>query len=247
MEDMRKLVLFERSLGRYHLAGAICSYGDVIDFVDGSKQGIVLIDTCGHEKESGENMAAFLQEQISQGWGNGTDAREDLITLGKKLDSFRQPGEEFGRGEEKWYDLVSGLYVQFNDDDVSLSMGSGLGRTLIFKANSLEKILMLNGPIDHPKFEERSVPAYFFSLGQEEVLFLHSDGLIGNMAKSFYYKYGQNRDGEYCKDLIIKTIKKLCNQSVQEIRENLVSKYNHLFLPLTSRFDDVTFAVVKRK
>ncbi|MDP3734505.1 MAG: hypothetical protein Q8R37_04710 [Nanoarchaeota archaeon] len=59
--DERQLVTFDRRLGQYDVAVALCSYCDVLDFVvDEKKQGIVLIDTCGHSKEFGQQMAAFF-------------------------------------------------------------------------------------------------------------------------------------------------------------------------------------------
>ena len=91
IKDERELKLFEKELENYELAGAICSYGDVIDFVEGEKSGIVIIDTCGHRKDSGEKMAAFLQQEISQGWGITGDARSELSKLGEKLAAKRDP------------------------------------------------------------------------------------------------------------------------------------------------------------
>jgi len=120
---------------------------------------------------------------------------------------------------------------------------------LIFREKSLEQILMINGTIDDPNFEKRSSKkaAYIFSLCCEEVLFLHSDGLIGNIAKSFYYNHGQNRDEEYCYNLIIEMIRKHQTKYVSEIRDHLITNYQHLFLPSSlRRDDDVTFAVVKK-
>lgn len=132
--DARELKRFDINLGSYSVAGLIFSYGDVIDFVDDLKQGVVLVDTCGHHEEVGKTMAAFLRKEIQNNWGITGDAADNLETLGRKLAALRDPTIPFWKSDE-WFDMVSALYAQFDGDNISLSMGGGLGETLILRNN----------------------------------------------------------------------------------------------------------------
>ena len=59
-----QLIIFERNLGIYSIAGAICSYGDAIDFIDGERQGIIIADTCGHVKEFGDEVKKYIPDSV---------------------------------------------------------------------------------------------------------------------------------------------------------------------------------------
>lgn len=258
MEDKRELKLFEKVLGNYETAVAIYSSGDVIDFVDSKKQGIVLIDTCGSLKEFGDKMAEFLREEISEGWGVSGDARDELLVLKRKLTAKRDPKLNSLHGasaylyNEEWHGYVSGLYLQFDEETVSLSTAGGVGRTLILRANdNLEKILMEDGVLDG-KFSERAEPAYNFELRERDVILLNSDGLIGNILISTYHdiKMGKIKGpkdlSEYSEMLVVDCLKRNQDKRPYEIRDALVSELSKHFIPHKRHCDDVTFAVVKK-
>src|SRR3989344_4743431 len=183
--DKRELKKFEKELGLYYIAGAICSYGDVIDFVEDSKYGVVLVDTCGHDEAVGKNMAAFLSKEINSGWGVAGDAADNLEELGRKLAALRDPTIHYWKSDE-WFKMVSALYIQFDKENISLSMGGGMGETVILRNNGiLERILMKGGTIDL-KYLEGHDSTYFTSLAKDEVILLQTDGLLGNINKNVY-------------------------------------------------------------
>ncbi len=251
-QDTRKLINFKRILGHYCIAGAICSYGDVIDFVDGEKQGIFIADTCGHREESGIEMSKFIKRKIKSGWGIKGDAEQNLYSLGKELASLRDPNIRPIYSDE-WFDFVSASYTQFDRENISLAMGGGLGHTLIFrKDGSLERILMAGGTIDdNDHYLKKHEPAYNTKLKKDEILFLQSDGMH-NMAKALHF---DSLDGKidldtrntvwYADTLLYNVINKNFYEPAVIIRDAIVSELSKYFLPRTSRDDDVTFVVVK--
>ena len=195
LTDTRKLKRFDINLGSYSIAGLIFSYGDVIDFVDDLKQGVVLVDTCGHDEKAGKNMAAFLRTEIQNNWGITGDAAENLELLGRKLAAFRDPTIPYWKSEE-WFDMVSALYAQFDGDNISLSMGGGLGETLILRNDGpLESILMKGGTIDLHYLENHE-PAYCTNLARNEVMLLQSDGLLNNIKKNVYRSFPESKTKE---------------------------------------------------
>jgi len=255
MGNTRKLKLFEEVLGNYEVSGVIYSGDDVIDFVDSKKQGIVLIDICGPIKGSGERMTEFLREEILKGWGVSGDAKDELLVLGRKLAAKRDPelNSLYNVDGDEWHDFVSGLYLQFNGETISLSTAGGLGRTLILRADGdLEKILMKGGTLDGP-FLKRAEPAYNFELKEGEVILLNSDGLIGNILFSVCrdVKMGKIEDPKdlsgYSEGLVVDCLKRHQDKQPYEIRDALVSELSKRFIPHKRHCDDVTFAVVKKR
>ena len=252
--DKRELKKFERELCLYSTAGAIYSYGDVIDFVEDSKDGIVLVDTCGHDEAVGKNMTAFLRTEINGGWGVAGDAADNLEELGRKLAELRDPTIPYWLSEQ-WFDMVSALYVQFDKENISLAMGGGLGETLILRNDgSLERILMKGGTIDL-KYLSGHDPTYCTTLAKDEVILLQSDGLAGNINKSIYLLFPEPKRREinyeafidYTRECLVNTIKENAHEPVETIRDMIIKRFSPYFLPQSSRDDDVTFAVIKRK
>ena len=252
--DNRTITKFERELGLYSVAGVICSYGDVIDFVEDSKCGIVLADTCGHDEAVGKKMAAFLRKEIKGGWGVAGDAADNLEKLGRKLAALRNPAIPYWKSDE-WFDMVSALYVQFDKENISLSMGGGLGETLILRNNgSLEGILMKGGTIDL-KYLEGHDPTYFTTLAKDELILLQSDGLLGNINKDIYFSFPHairkeiNYEAlvDHTRAWLVNTIAEKADDPVETIRDTIIEKFSPYFLPKSQRDDDVTFAVIKKK
>jgi len=252
--DKRELKKFERELGLYSVAGAICSYGDVIDFVEDSKSGIIIADTCGHLEEVGKEMAAFLKKEIDEGWGVAGDAADNLEELGRKLAALRDPVIPYLKSDE-WFDMISALYVQFDKEKISLSMGGGLGETIALRNDGrLERILMKGGTIDL-KYLEGHDPTYFTTLAKDEVMLLQTDGLAGNINKSIYLLFPEPKRREinyeafidYTRECLVNTIKENAHEPVETIRDMIIKRFSPYFLPQSSRDDDVTFAVIKRK
>ena|SRR3989338_8748067 len=254
--DKREIKKFEKELGLYSVAGAICSYGDVIDFVEDSKYGIVLADTCGHDEAVGKSMVAFLQKEIKDGWGVTGDAGGNLEKLGRTLASFRDPTIPYWQSDE-WFDMISALYVQFDRENISLSMGGGLGETLILRNNgSLERILMKGGTIDL-KFLEGHDPTYFTTLAKDEVMLLQTDGLLGNIQSNIYCSFSESKRKDinsnymdfidYIGAWLVNTIAERIYEPAETIRDAIVETFSAYFLPQSPRDDDVTFAVIKKQ
>src|SRR3989344_351558 len=252
--DKRELKKFERELGLYSVAGAICSYGDVIDFVEDSKSGIIIADTCGHLEEVGKEMAAFLKKEIDEGWGVAGDAADNLEELGRKLAALRDPVIPYLKSDE-WFDMISALYVQFDKEKISLSMGGGLGETIALRNDgSLERILMKGGTIDL-KYLEGHDPTYFTTLAKDEVMLLQTDGLAGNINKSIYLLFPEPKRREinyeafidYTRECLVNTIRENAHEPVETIRDMIIKRFSPYFLPKSLRDDDVTFAVIKKK
>ena len=253
LTDNRELKRFDLTLGNYSVSGAICSYGDVIDFVDDLKQGVVLVDTCGHHEEVGKNMAAFLRKEIKNNWGVAGDAADNLEKLGRKLAVMRDPTIPYYKSDE-WFDFVSAEYAQFDGDNISLSMGGGLGETLILRNNGqLESTLMYGGTIDLHYLEIHE-PAYATTLAKNEVMLLQSDGLLGNIEKNVYRSFPESKTKEmdygefirYMKGWLVSTIADKIQEPAGIIRERIIDQYSSYFLPKSLRDDDVTFAVIKK-
>src|SRR3989338_9166065 len=252
--DKRELKKFEKELGLYSVAGAICSYGDVIDFVQDLKQGIVLVDTCDHDEAVGKKMTAFLRKEIKEGWGVAGDAADNLEELGRKLAALRDPVIPYLKSDE-WFDMISALYVQFDKEKISLSMGGGLGETIALRNDgSLERILMKGGTIDL-KYLEGHDPTYFTTLAKDEVMLLQTDGLLGNIHKNIYFSFPEPKRREinyeafidYTRAWLVNTIAEKADDPVETIRDTIIEKFSPYFLPKSQRDDDVTFAVIKKK
>ncbi|MEK6969965.1 MAG: hypothetical protein AABW48_06060 [Nanoarchaeota archaeon] len=248
--DARRLIIFEKELGLYSAAGAICSYGDVIDFVEGEKQGVVIADTCGHLESCGQKMAQFLRQEIKTGWGIEGDAEQNLEKLGQKLFDLR--GGKNRPYSDEWYDWVSASYTQFSKEKISLAMGGGLGETLILREDcSLESIRMRGGVIDEDYLEGHD-PVYETTLQETEVMLLQSDGLLGNIYKNYWkHKLKDKNEFElkevigYNKGHLVSILAENRDCSPSVIRDALVSRLSQYFGPLFIRDDDVTFVVVK--
>src|SRR3989344_1010493 len=252
--DKRELKKFEKELGLYSVAGAICSYGDVIDFVQDLKQGIVLVDTCDHDEAVGKKMTAFLRKEIKEGWGVAGDAADNLEELGRKLAALRDPTIPYWKSDE-WFDMVSALYVQFDKESISLSMGGGLGETMILRNDGrLERILMKGGTVDL-KFLEGHDQTYFTTLAKDEVMLLHTDGLLGNINKDIYLSFPHairkeiNYESfvDHNREWLLNTIAEKNDEPTETIRDRIVEIFSAYFLPQSSRDDDLTFAVIKKK
>ncbi|MBI4147121.1 hypothetical protein HY494_00545 [Candidatus Woesearchaeota archaeon] len=254
LTDKRELKRFDLNLGNYSVSGAICSYGDVIDFVDDLKQGVVLVDTCGHHEEVGKNVAAFLRTEIKNNWGITGDATNNLENLGRKLAALRNPTIPYWKSDE-WFDMVSAEYAQFEGDNISLAMGGGLGETLILRNNGqLESILMYGGTIDLHYLENHE-PAYVTILAKNEVMLLQSDGLLDNIEKNVYRSFPESKRKEldygefirYMKGWLVSTIADKIQEPAGIIRERIIDQFSSYFLPKSLRDDDVTFAVIKKR
>ncbi|MCH8908520.1 MAG: hypothetical protein IH840_15645 [Candidatus Heimdallarchaeota archaeon] len=231
--------------------------GTVIDFVDTpEKQGIVIIDTCGHRKDHGDNMARFLRSEIENGWGINDNAREELSYLGKKLsDSGPDTHDKFS---DLWHDFVSGEYLQFDGDKIYLQMGGGLGSTMIFRNDGeLEDIMMKGGVIDRyfdnhsSRKQVEADPVYETNLKDNEMIFLQSDGLRNNTIQSIH-NYGEKGLEGFDEDLfhedsIADFLKEHVSKSSSEIRDVMLSELGRYFHPRDLGYDDVTFAVVKKR
>ncbi len=252
-EETRKLRTFEVQFDEYSVAGAIYSHGDVIDFVQGKKQGIVLVDTCGHIEEFGDSMAKFIRREIEGGWGIENDAEHNLANLGRKLGAMRAPGLD-SASSDQWYDWASGSYTQFDSKNISLAMGGGIGETLILRdSGRLEQIHLWGGTIDGPYHMGDKNPVHNTSLGKNDVLLLQSDGLMGNIGSAIYedvqegkIKFDTRHTVGYMYAFLWDIFGTNSQKSPEGIRDALVSGLGKYFIPRDFRDDDVTFAVVKR-
>jgi hypothetical protein len=246
MSDTRKLLTSELQIGNYSSASMIYSYGDVLDFVDGRKQGIVIVDTPGHVEEVGQQMLQFLRTEIANGWGVSGDALEELLKLGQKLAELHK-GTKYC---EHWADYSSASYTQIDGDRITLSMGGGLGETLIVRADRVERILMKGGTIDGP-FLDHYDPVYTTTLQTGETMLLCTDGFVGNMRKT-REKESKRQNIAYATTVaelntnIEQIIRDNSLNTAQETRDALIAQLGTYFLPRTERDDDVTIVVVKR-
>lgn len=247
--DTRKLELFQRRLGEYDIAGAIYSWGDVIGFVESyQKQGIMVIDTCGHFKDYGRDMADFLERKIQEGWGVERGSKEELELFGELLYQLRETDEFI----DAWYDYVSASYTQLAVEGISLSMGGGIGPMFHFKEDEIVEMITQGAPIDRICDPQRDLSTlkepYETQLGQNDVLFLTTDGLEGNMCYGYEDLADLQREDlwETIHKKVTDTISKEQGKSVTEIRDAIISQLGKYFLPRHVSADDVTFVVVKR-
>jgi hypothetical protein len=241
MEDKRELKTFERTLGDYEVAGAICSYGDVINFVDGDSNGIVLIDTMGHYEESGIKMGEFIRKQISEGWGH-KDPRENIFDL---RDALKLERESHG---ERWCTYVSGISLRL-DDFVSFSTAGEMGPIVCLVNRACDVWSEPYHRIDIMNEDRIDLLAY--KLKEQDLIFVQSDGLVDNLAYSLRNHDELDLERESLKALatekVVDLIKAFSHLPPSLIGEGLVNKYGDLFLPRDNYYDDVTFAIIKKK
>lgn len=201
MEDDRKLELFERKMGLHELAGAIQSWGDVVVFTQGPKNvrhGIIIADTPGNIKESGDAYKAFLEEQIADGWGR-MGVEEELHNLERRV---------WAKVEEKIANLTiedknERRYAIHNIEDTYAGTALGfaqfegrivhyLGMGLEFPWIILENLRPIELRSNHPRYDARDggfsyrIGRIFFELRKHDVFLLKSDGLISNLQYTFH-------------------------------------------------------------
>jgi len=242
--ENRKLVTFEKILGQYSIAGALCSNADVVDFVDDIKQGVLVIDTCGHNLEDGNEMRKFTRRMIEGGWGIEDNAEEELTKLGSELLSLRKPDDE-GFNDE-WYTCVAASYTQFDNDLVTIAMGGWLNNIYLLNSDETLTINHMDRVIDGD-YQEKHNPAYETRLSKDDILFLQTDGFLDNM-RSIISKEGMEWDvaSETADKLLIDMLKEYRTEPVNIIRDAFVSSLEKYFLPQNNRDDDATFVIVKQ-
>lgn len=250
-EETRKLYTFERRIGLYETAGAIASYGDVIDFVDGPRPGIAIVDTCGHEEELGRDMAAFLRREIVDGWAQEGTAEGALMDLGQKLKAMQDPNDERFMPDEFYY-YVSAQYCQFEGEDISVAIGGGIGPAVVFRPGQEPDEQHTQGGVIDETYLIKHRPPCRTVLAPGELLLLQSDGLIGNYFYSQCLKEEDKPRDERCADRecsvyeLYGLLQQHLDDSPVAIRDAFISQFGNEFLPRDRRFDDVTFVVVKR-
>ncbi len=252
LTETRKLVNLEKTLGQYSVAATLCSYGDVLDFVESENPGVVLVDTLGHSKSKGKAMQDFLQREIASGWGREGSAEEAFVNLSVKLASLRQ-GKKKGESEN-WYDSVSGLYCQLRPEAVYLVSAGVLGYSLWRKSDSKEyQSFPFNffGSLDDLSLGKNS-PMHEIVLGNDDVLFLSSDGLGHNLARSFSKEAWFSAFSLHSLQLANLAIQcQLDNfhdrDTAGDIRDCLNENLSRYFLPKGREYDDVTFVVIKKR
>jgi len=251
-EETRELVTFERNLGLYSAAGAICSHGDVIDFVDGEKQGIIIADTCGKRKDCGDRAGVFLREQIESGWGSSRDVKTEILDLGRRLmitgvgkpyldrETKLKVIREFSE-EERWWDAIEFCYAHIDKETISLA---GL-RYMIFREDrSVEEIDSFLSPY-HVNLVEKE-ETIKKKIHGKDILLITSDGLEWNMRLPYRGNLENLRKyHEKPREDIGKIIGENSHLQVDKIRDILVSELSDY---ITGKYfaDDVTFALVKR-
>lgn len=245
------------------------SHGDVVAFTEGVRPGIIIADTCGHRLERGQAYQKFLEEQITDGWGK-RQISDEMHDLERRIRA-KIKAEGSTKEADETYGWTALGFAQFEERIISYS-GTGLDFPLIIrKDGSIEEIrLML------PKFEReeslfRTRPAYDqFSLGENEVFLLKSDGLIDNIGRYFDARVreyankqglkhdetfrdhlppelGKALDRNYVKSRLVDTIRKHQAKPAADLREEIIAELGEYFFPATERHDDVTFAVVKQR
>jgi hypothetical protein len=238
MEDKRELKTFERTLGDYEVAGAICSYGDVIAFVDGDSNGIVLIDTMGHYEESGIKMGEFIRKQISEGWGH-KDPRENIFDL---RDVLKLERESHG---QRWSYCVSGMFLKL-ENLVSLSMGGDMGPTFYLTSRSCESWRKSYHRIDI--MNEDRINLLSCDLDHEGLLFIQTDGLLDNIGCSLRADEGLTLTAmESATQKLEAFLREHQACTPYMIRDGVLDAFSDLFLPRDNYYDDVTFAIIKKK
>lgn len=188
----RDLCLFERLLGMYTVAGAIYAVGDVIAFVDGPKQGILIADTCGHRKDFGDKMKEFLQQIITEGWGSSQNAKTEIIDLRKRLviAGTGKPDTEIDLPEDsEWWDFVEISYAQFADKKISLF---GLYFWICRSDGTIEYPKSVFGCFNH---QRRELPdPVLIGLDKGDTLLMASDGLDSNISRTLYHTHGKSHE-----------------------------------------------------
>ncbi len=232
---MREWIHFERKLGRYDLAGAQYSYGDVFSFVERAKKGIVLVDTCGHVPEKGKRMKQFLEN--IQRW-QGSNAAEDLQTLEQRLLQIKPEG---------WNEWVSALYVQMVNNEFSIAKAGGIPNPLILREDGSYKEILLppSKPFDH-EFPKIQREMYFNCLEKGNVLCLYSDGFLAPFFELTrrYSKKDWNRviheDMYQYLNLFVRPL----SRPLPEIR-NIIVEETKKGMRNNEREDDITLMLVK--
>jgi hypothetical protein len=240
-EDERKLFTFSKTLGDYEVGFSLYSYADVLGIVTGDKKGVLLVDTCGHRKDYGQNMMAFVRRQIIDGWGVKGDVREELLNFGKRLADVNGPAERC-EGDD-WCDGASGLYVQLGDK-VGFSSNGGMGKSIIFRKGD-EEYLPLKGTYldDIHQHKPEILPIYETELGLDDVLLLQSDGVDGNMIASIHYGHSNKSS----KTDFIDVISSARKYSPLEIVDYANHTLKHVLDNIDLRYDDMSFIIIKKK
>ena len=243
IKDERKLLVHQLELGDYDIAFSLYSFGDVIEFVQHPKQGVILIDTCGHQNDFGKQMQSFLKQQIKSGWGSKGDAREELTDLGRKLADVNGPAK-LCEGDD-WCDGASGLYVQLNKTNISFSSNGGMGQSFIFRNNKKECLDMYGTYLDDLHQHEKGalLPVYTSNLGLDDVLLLQSDGINGNMMASIHYGHSNESSRTDFIDTLMNVRKKEPFEIVNYANHALRNVIKNIDLC----YDDMSFVVIKKK
>ncbi|MBT4538660.1 SpoIIE family protein phosphatase [Candidatus Woesearchaeota archaeon] len=255
MKDERELILFERELGDYNIASAIWSYGDVIDFIDGERKGIVIADTTGHQRDFGDAMKGFLKREIASGWGSRFDARTEILDLGQRLsDEGSKHQKIFDENKLRclndWWNYAGINYAQL-EEKIYLS---GLYYLLVRRDGDIETP---NSSLFYHHYKNpggRSMAEIDFNQG--DVLLMTSDGLRDNICSTYrcLWQKAKSKMDSVNRELT-EVIRKNIDNDVVEIRDVLVKRFRQYFLSCefnqkiydSERYDDVTFALIKRR
>ena len=255
-EDKRELKTFERILGNYEVAGAICSYGDAIAFAEmDNRSWIIISDTVGHVEGQGKQMKEFLDKQIMEGWGAEFDTKEEIADLGRRLLIAGTGKPEIPDGLHfDWWDSPEFCYAHLLENEVSLG---GINFNLV-RNGKFEEIpyetsegIKMMSPLHFDDLENRS--PYNISLRTNDVLLMASDGLEDNISYTLRLQ-GEETSREIAKLKLIEVMTQCKGKKPDQIRDTLITELKDYFLPRAVgnyspteyEYDDVTFAVIKK-
>ena len=226
--DGRELIVNEFNFGDYEIAYALCSNGDVIEnFYDGNVLSILLADTMGHDKETGDSFKRYLDRVRKSGWGFG-DAESEISYLSK---NFPRGDSEFDTSE--WNPAGGFIRLEKGSDLVQI-VNAGIEKPLIF-CNGVLKTLDLRGSLEFYDKCERT-PSYNGNMNVGDVIVLQSDGIFDNLER--FSDVGR----EYYERIVKHNSKPL------DIVSRVVDPqgFGRYCLPQDDRYDDISILVVKK-
>jgi hypothetical protein len=239
-DETRKLNLFDKTLGDYSVAGAICSYGDVIEFVDDDPKGIILIDTMRHYESSGKIMSFFLSRMKSLAFFQHDDPRDNLLDLTHALQAAQK---HYPNYHLIWSRCVSGMYINLGED-IKFSIGGDLG-DLLYLGETPQIFDRETYTIDIAT--EDTLHLHSLNLSSEDVFFIQSDGLAHNVGLHNFRQQNEVKNWyDYANNLIKEFVNEHKQNSASDLRDKLVEEFDYAF-PKDDAYDDVTFAVIKKK
>ncbi len=232
-DDGRILEQTDFSFDDYDISYVQCSHGDVIrGFYDGKSLGILLADTMGHDKDTGESFAKYLDENVRpSGWGTGEPSSE----LERLAETFPRDSDE-ELASSLWRPVGALMRLGCGKEQIA---HAGIERPLYMKNDGSLEVVNGHGFLEYFHWLEH-YPTQEKKMESGDMLMMYTDGVTDNMAK-----HGHDDPFDALKVFLEHNRKSDAGFIASRMTDP--GGFGYMMLPWDDMDDDISLVLVKKK